>query len=241
VVHFFATAAPPHPRYAMRVLSIITLCSGFLCKLRPFPLFSCPFPLPFSLSPMFVRAPACVPRLRARLRAPLVCPLTWPQIVRGCGGRQPTFHPLRPCQSPRHGTATATAFRAHAHTCAKLVMPKASLFVTVWSGVPLSMTCPVLSHLPVCSHVCSVDCVARMRPALCGRHASRIVWPALCGPHSRLHARLRWRSRLRLRLSGLLARAWARAVSVPTSHTRPSARVPSPSARQPSALPACLS
>ncbi len=36
------------------------------------------------------------------------------------------------------------------------------------------MTCAVLSHLPVCSHVC----VARMRPALCGPHASRIVWPA---------------------------------------------------------------
>jgi hypothetical protein len=33
------------------------------------------------------------------------------------------------------------------------------------------MTCPVLSHLPVRSHVC-------MRPAVCGQHASRIVWPA---------------------------------------------------------------
>ncbi len=54
------------------------------------------------------------------------------------------------------------------------------------------MTCPILSHLPVRSHVC-------MRPAL-------------CGPHSRPHARLRWRSRLRLRMSGLLARAWERAV-----------------------------
>ncbi len=82
------------------------------------------------------------------------------------------------------------------------------------------MTCPVLSHLPVCSHVCT-------RP---GPHCVARMCPAFCGPHSRPHASPRWRSRLRLRLrlSGLLARAWARAVSVPTSHTRPSARVPSP-------------
>ncbi len=33
------------------------------------------------------------------------------------------------------------------------------------------MTCHILSHLPVRSHVCT-------RPALCGSHASRIVWPA---------------------------------------------------------------
>ncbi len=33
------------------------------------------------------------------------------------------------------------------------------------------MTCPILSHLPVRSHVCT-------RSALCGSHASRIVWPA---------------------------------------------------------------
>jgi hypothetical protein len=37
--------------------------------------------------------------------------------------------------------------------------------------------------------------------------------PALCGPH----ARLRWRSRLRLRMSGLLARAWERSVSLPSA------------------------
>jgi hypothetical protein len=36
---------------------------------------------------------------------------------------------------------------------------------------------------------------------------------ALCGPHSRPHASPRWRSRLRLRPRGVLARAWARAVS----------------------------
>ncbi len=93
------------------------------------------------------------------------------------------------------------------------------------------MTCPVLSHLPVCSHVCT-------RPALCAR-----MRPALCGPHSRPHASPRRRSRLRLRMSGLLACAQVRPVSVPTadSHTRPSARVPSPPARPPAALPACLS
>jgi hypothetical protein len=78
------------------------------------------------------------------------------------------------------------------------------------------LTCPVLSHLPVRSHVC-------MRPAVCG---------ALCGPHSRPHARLRWRSRLRLRLSGLLARAWARSVSLPT------ADFPYPAVRA-RAFPAC--
>jgi hypothetical protein len=52
--------------------------------------------------------------------------------------------------------------------------------------------------------------------------------PALCGPHSRPHASPRWWPRLRL--SGVLARAWARAVSNPfaltfntrpTFHTRP--------------------
>jgi hypothetical protein len=98
-----------------------------------------------------------------------------------------------------------------------------ALTVSVWSGVPLSLTCPVLSHLlSVRTFACVQQCVARMRPAL-------------CGPHSRPHASPRWRSRLRL--SGLLARAWARAVSVPsapTFHTRPSACVPSPPA-----LPAC--
>ncbi len=77
------------------------------------------------------------------------------------------------------------------------------------------MTCPILSHLPVRSHVCTRS--------------------ALCGPHSRPHARLRWRSRLRLRMSGLLARAWERAVpsvaepllNPPTTNpqfNRPSAR-----------------
>ncbi len=61
------------------------------------------------------------------------------------------------------------------------------------------MTCSVLSHLPVCSHVC-------MRPALCGPHASQP--PAM----SR-----RRRSRLRLRPRGLLARAWARPVFLPSA------------------------
>jgi hypothetical protein len=56
--------------------------------------------------------------------------------------------------------------------------------------------------------------------------------PALCGPHSCLHASPRRRSRLRLRLSGLLARAWARAVSVPT------ADFPYPAVRA-RAFPAC--
>jgi hypothetical protein len=47
--------------------------------------------------------------------------------------------------------------------------------------------------------------------------------PALCGPHSRPHARLRRRSRLRLRMSGLLARAERAVPSVcadaePTNH-----------------------
>ena len=39
-------------------------------------------------------------------------------------------------------------------------------------GAVVHLTCPVLSHLPVCSHVCT-------RPALCGPHASRVAWPAL--------------------------------------------------------------
>jgi hypothetical protein len=45
----------------------------------------------------------------------------------------------------------------------------------------------------------------------------------------------------RLGPRGLLARAWARAVSLGAGcENRPSARVPSPPARQPAALPACL-
>jgi hypothetical protein len=72
------------------------------------------------------------------------------------------------------------------------------------------MTCPFSpTYLSVCTFARAPRCVARMRPAL-------------CGPHSRPHARLRWRSRLRLRMSGLLARAWERAVpsadAEPTNH-----------------------
>jgi hypothetical protein len=63
-------------------------------------------------------------------------------------------------------------------------------------GAVVHMTCPVLSHLPVCSHVC-------MRPALGGPQASR------------QRPRARWR--LRLRPCGLLARAWARPVSLPSA------------------------
>jgi hypothetical protein len=43
------------------------------------------------------------------------------------------------------------------------------LTVSVWCVVSLSDDLAVLSHLPVCSHVCMrpAICVARMRPALC--------------------------------------------------------------------------
>ncbi len=77
------------------------------------------------------------------------------------------------------------------------------------------------SLLPVRSHVCT-------RPALCGPHASRIVWPAItpaCKPALALalapaHER------------PALARAWL-SLSVPTSHTRPSAADAVPTNHQP--------
>ncbi len=93
---------------------------------------------------------------------------------------------------------------------------------------------------------CVVDDLSRSLPPTClfrCLHPSRIVWPA-CVPRcvARIHARMHARVRARACARGLLAHAWARAVSrpsAPTSHTRPSA--PSPPARPPAALPACLS
>jgi hypothetical protein len=107
-------------------------------------------------------------------------------------------------------------------------MPKASLLVghvhaldrfRVARGALLHMTC-VHSHLPVSSHVC-------------------VVWPA-CIPHcvARMQAsrcRACWRSRLHLRPRGLLARAQAQAVHLP------SAPIPEPAVRAhafPAGLPA---
>jgi hypothetical protein len=88
-------------------------------------------------------------------------------------------------------------------------------------GALIPMTCAVLFHTPVCSHVC-------MRPALCGPHAYRIVWPA-CKPAA---SDARWRSRLHP--CGLLARAWAR----PESGSGTLRAFPaSPPACRPSRLP----
>jgi hypothetical protein len=110
-----------------------------------------------------------------------------------------------------------------------------ALTASVWSGVPLSVADPP----PTCLF-------ARL-------HAPRIVWPA-CAPHcvarivphcvARIHASMQARI-------GARACACARAACSPAlgrgvrsfrlRQNRPSARVPSPPARQPAALPVCLS
>jgi hypothetical protein len=81
-------------------------------------------------------------------------------------------------------------------------MPIALDRVRVVRGAVVHLTCPVLSHLPVCSHVCT-------RPALCCLHASRIMWPA-CKPACK--------PALALALAPKRP-AWARAVSVPFAPT----------------------
>ncbi len=90
------------------------------------------------------------------------------------------------------------------------------------------MTCPVFpTYLSVRTFACAPNCVARMRP---------VVWPAFtpaCTPALALALAPAPERPARPRL--------VRPVSVPTSHTQPSARVPSPPARPPAALPACLS
>jgi hypothetical protein len=110
------------------------------------------------------------------------------------------------------------------------MMPKASLLVGHLHaldrvrGVRValrSMPCRSLPPtFPFRTFACVQQCVARMRLAL-------------CGPHSRPHASPRWRSRLRLRPRGLLARAWARDVSVPSAPETVGARA------FPAAPPAC--
>jgi hypothetical protein len=108
----------------------------------------------------------------------------------------------------------------------QLVMPKASLLVAMPTPLTVFEWCVVSL----------ADAVCRSLPPTCP--FARLQAPGLCGPPAMSLALA-----LALAPRGLLARARARAVSLPsapTSHTRPSARVPSPPARRPAFLPACL-
>jgi hypothetical protein len=112
-----------------------------------------------------------------------------------------------------------------------LVMPKASLPVAMSTPLTVSVGCVVLSVRTFAT--CVPHCVARMRPALCGPHASQ--------PMSRA-------------LALALACACARAVCSPARgrglcpfrrrrrrvYLARAPCVPSPPARPPAALPTCL-
>ncbi len=101
------------------------------------------------------------------------------------------------------------------------------------------MTCPVLSHLHVCSHVC-------MHHALCGLHASHIVWPACTpgrvGGRACACARAICSPALKCGLCPVCAETWIRAFRGPFPACPPACRpsrlsLPSGAAR-PVALPA---